>query len=929
MQLFLLFFTAYFALCANANAPVVDNSSCETYNDSDLSSSASSSEASSNSAEGSESNGSVTQESSQSSSASSFAAATASSQSSGSSDDGSYSYESSSSSAALSSSAASSSSSSTVTTGNQNNQNRCGINEVPDNCYNPCYEKNCANRLKPSRLCPLYCMTDGCSCREGFYRDDNRNCVPLQECTPPKCGTNEVYTNCGSACEINCTNIDNPPQACTLQCVEKCECLQGFIRNSDGNCVKKEECSSVQCGPNEESNGCYNSCLEKSCASRLNPPDVCPLYCEYGKCSCTDGYYRDDNGDCVQPFDCTPPRCGLNEVYTNCGSSCEVTCANVNNPPKVCTLQCVERCQCAEGFIRNSDGNCVRREECLPTIQCAENEEPTDCYNSCLEDSCANRLQPRRFCAQYCETNKCTCKRGFYRNDDGVCVPVEQCSQPKCFEGEEYTECGSACEATCNNLNDTSCTKQCVEKCSCRKGLVRSDDGSCILPENCSLQQQCKENEVYSDCKITHPPQTCDSIYSQYQPCEDCPCNPGCNCRDGYLRNGTMEDLCIPSESCPPPTPVCSDNEKFNSCGTACELTCDNYKNPPNVCTKECVAQCFCQEGLVRASDGSCILPEYCEIQKQCQENEVFSNCKITHPPQTCDSIYTQYQPCEDCPCDPGCNCKDGYLRNGTMNDVCIPSELCPTPQPSCPENQEFNSCGSACELTCDNYNNPPGFCTFQCVAKCFCKDGLVRASDGSCVLPQDCSLQPQCKENEVYSDCKIIRPPQTCDSIYTQYQPCEDCQCSPGCNCKDGYLRNGTMDDLCIPSESCPPPSPSCADKEQYKSCGTACELTCDNYKDAPLDCTKQCVEKCFCQDGLVRASDGTCVLPENCPPSQAAECPINEIFTNCTYNKCQKTCSDLEYHIACRPPPNCYEPGCVCKDDWVRDTNGKMYSS
>lgn len=54
-------------------------------------------------------------------------------------------------------------------------------------------------------------------------------------------------------------------------------------------------------------------------------------------------------------------------------------------------------------------------------------------------------------------------------------------------------------------------------------------------------------------------------------------------------------------------------------------------------------------------------------------------------------------------------------------------------------ENEEFITCGTACPITCANRNNPPRICTLQCVIGCFCKKGYLRASDDSCVLPDDC----------------------------------------------------------------------------------------------------------------------------------------------------------------------------------------------
>lgn len=60
----------------------------------------------------------------------------------------------------------------------------------------------------------------------------------------------------------------------------------------------------------------------------------------------------------------------------------------------------------------------------------------------------------------------------------------------------------------------------------------------------------------------------------------------------------------------------------------------------------------------------------------------------------------------------------------------------------TCPENQEYTNCGSACALTCEDVNKRdalPRVCTLQCIQGCFCKRGLAKTSNGTCVEPKDC----------------------------------------------------------------------------------------------------------------------------------------------------------------------------------------------
>ncbi|KAG5675387.1 hypothetical protein PVAND_005295 [Polypedilum vanderplanki] len=55
------------------------------------------------------------------------------------------------------------------------------------------------------------------------------------QCTKP----NEVYTRCGTACPERC---DFVPTLCTYQCVIGCSCKRGYVRDANNNCILREEC---------------------------------------------------------------------------------------------------------------------------------------------------------------------------------------------------------------------------------------------------------------------------------------------------------------------------------------------------------------------------------------------------------------------------------------------------------------------------------------------------------------------------------------------------------------------------------------------------------------------------------------------------------------------------------------------------------------
>ncbi|KAL7037309.1 hypothetical protein ACKWTF_009157 [Chironomus riparius] len=111
-----------------------------------------------------------------------------------------------------------------------------------------------------------------------------------------------------------------------------------------------------------------------------------------------------------------------NMIWNECGSACEPSC---EKQPDYCILVCVAKCVCIEGYVLDSNGNCI-----LPT-QC-----PSD---------------------------------------------ITTCTEPN----TEYSFCGSACEPSCRYRRPRFCTTQCIEGCRCKKGYIRNDQDVCVHPVQC------------------------------------------------------------------------------------------------------------------------------------------------------------------------------------------------------------------------------------------------------------------------------------------------------------------------------------------------------------------------------------------------------------------------------------------------------------
>ena len=102
---------------------------------------------------------------------------------------------------------------------------RCRGDHVYKECGSHC-GSTCQNLYGPQPVCDESCF-EGCFCSDGLIplSSSSSKCFYRDECPPPRCPGDKVFTTCGTACPQTCENKDEIIP-CTLQCVPG-ECVPG------------------------------------------------------------------------------------------------------------------------------------------------------------------------------------------------------------------------------------------------------------------------------------------------------------------------------------------------------------------------------------------------------------------------------------------------------------------------------------------------------------------------------------------------------------------------------------------------------------------------------------------------------------------------------------------------------------------------------
>ncbi|XP_075975761.1 zonadhesin-like isoform X2 [Anticarsia gemmatalis] len=818
----------------------------------------------------------------------------------------------------------------------------CGINEVRSSCRIVCPPQSCES-IYTLYSCLYSDCEPGCNCRDGYLRDFDGECIPSEECPPPKpigCNgdPNASPNPCPRICPATCAQPDGDI-SCGEGCGDSgCECNPGYVLDVvGGTCVTFEECPGNQgCNgdPNAEPKDCPTNC-PATCAQ----PDVrnigCNKMCNLNRCVCKDGYILSKKGGrCIEPDECPggSPTCPANRTYVDCAIDCPESYCPVDDsldeilcdPP----YSCAGGCSCIEGYLLLSyeDPKCVLSSEC-PPVPCTRPNEvwdpaPSTNYRERCEDigsDCdGSTTGPPR----------CVCEPGYYRNQSDICVPASECNigcngDPNAV----FNDCPSSCPPTCAqpDTSNINCIQLCdPSKCVCKDGyILTKKGGKCVKRDECpEIGCNGDPNAVANDCPSSCPA-TCAQQDTSDIFCIDL-CDPsGCECKPGYILDDYGGKCILPSE-CPNVGCKGDPNAEPNECPSACPPTCALADTSGTICTFNCdPSGCVCKEGYILSEKrGRCIDPYDCPGGSPiCPANKTFVFCSVNCPSSYCpvDDSRDIFACDPPYPCPSRCSCSEGYLIASYDDPRCILSSECP-PVTCTRPNEIWDPAPLYCNTErCEDINTEC-FDSSTGPPRCVCEPGYYRNQSDICVPASECVVGCNGDPNAEPNECPSACPP-TCALADTSGIPCTaNCDLSR-CVCKQGYIlsREGGK---CVDPYECPGGAPTCPANQTYVDCLVGCQKNYCPISDSLIiiDCALPypCPSGCTCKDGylLLSYEDPRCVLSSECPPVDCTK--PNEVWDPAPLNCRAERCEDID--IVCFDDST-GPPRCVCEAGYYRN--------
>ncbi|KAG1676891.1 SCO-spondin [Nymphon striatum] len=303
------------------------------------------------------------------------------------------------------------------------------------------------SELKNNEYCKDYAVRFYCSCENIFPKITSVIPEPpvtttlIASKTTPTCPSILIYDECGTACEATCeTRLKSSP--CPLICVSGCFCPPGLLKYRE-MCISPNKCNITTKTP----------IVSTTIGTSPQPP-------------CVSGWtwWMSSN---------KPNIAGDTENEKKLRKTGYEFCSN----DMITSIQC--------GEIQHSlNGNESVELKTQETVLC-NLRNGLICLNAELNNG--------QYCKDYAIRFYCSCENITSTTSARTSTPpmtttlIMLITVPTCPPGLIYTDCGTACEATCENYKiQTSCQLICVQGCFCPLGLLRNGN-DCIPPESCNI----------------------------------------------------------------------------------------------------------------------------------------------------------------------------------------------------------------------------------------------------------------------------------------------------------------------------------------------------------------------------------------------------------------------------------------------------------
>ncbi|KAL4226409.1 hypothetical protein ACF0H5_014392 [Mactra antiquata] len=365
-----------------------------------------------------------------------------------------------------------------------------------------------------------------------------------------------------------------------------------------------------------------------------------------------------------------------------------------------------------------------------------------------------------------------------------IVTETEDCSAPNEATGAVNPRHKWAVES-CKPIIDTNGTFA-----DCITAIGGTDDGNIVEYHKECINQACGcENGGGCEC-------LCTALAAFAYECSN----------NGYPIKWRSQQLC----------PIqCENDQVYKACGPVCENSCKSKTASEGSDCSGCVEGCFCDDGMYRLDDNTCVPVEECPCYK---DNRVY---------QPGDSYTTTCG---------SCICEDGEF-------------LCEEDCPVCTDDQFM--CGGHCielQMKCDgHYDCEDGSDEMNCPYEC--PLGEFMCANGDC-LPEELRC------NRVY-DCG--------ETDYTDEMNCDEEM--PECHEDDFRCGNETgLGALCVPIEWVCDKYPDCPDfsDENFDGCEDECTSTPEMFRCENLNCnhvTRVCDGHDDCGDGSDEAGCDDCI--------------------------------------------------------------------